>query len=68
MTHKIIKQGDSEFHFVDGFTIVPRASFEISEVCPSNMRLMIHRAVADGYLRLNAYVPDEEYMWEKLKL
>lgn len=67
MAHKIIKQGESEWYFVDGFTMVPRASLEISNICPSAMRLMIERAFTEGYLKIQAYVPDAEYAWEKLQ-
>lgn len=67
MAHKIIKQGESDFHFVDGFTMVPRASVEISSICPSAMRLMIERAFSEGYIKVQAYVPDSEYAWEKLQ-
>jgi hypothetical protein len=64
---KTIKQGDSDFHFShDGFTLTPRASLEISSMCPSHMRMMIERALVDGYLKPVAYMKDTEYMWEKL--
>lgn len=67
MAHKVIRQGSEEFHFVDGFKIVPRASIEISELCPQNMSLMIQRAIGEGYIKTVAYIPDAEYTWEKLQ-
>lgn len=67
MAYKIIRQGGDDFHFVDGHKLVPRASFEISELCPANMRLMIERAIGEGYIRTVAYIPDAEYAWEKLQ-
>jgi hypothetical protein len=67
MAYKVIRQGEGEFHFVDGWKLVPRASFEISELCPTSMRLMIERAIGEGYIKTIAYVPDAEYAWEKLQ-
>lgn len=67
MAYKIIRQGSNEFHFVDGIKIVPRASIEISGQCPSNMSLMIQRAITEGYIKSVAYVPDAEYAWEQLQ-
>ena len=67
MDYKKISQGDPEFHFKSGYTIVSRASLEISAMCPEHMKLMIHRAMGEGYLKLAAYVPDPEYSWEKLQ-
>ena len=64
---KTIKQGERDFHFShDGYTLTPRASLEISEVCPTHMRMMIERAMVEGYLRPIAYMKDSEYIWEKL--
>jgi hypothetical protein len=65
---KTIKQGEPDFHFChDGVTLTPRASLEISPVCPSHMRLMIERAIVDGYLRPVAHMREDEFMWEKLQ-
>lgn len=67
-TVKTIKQGEADFHFChDGVTLTPRASLEISPVCPSQMRMMIERALVDGYLRPVAYMRQDEFMWEKLQ-
>lgn len=65
---KRIKQGEANFHFChDGITLTPRASLEISPVCPAHMRSMIERAILDGYLRPVAYVREDEFMWEQLQ-
>ena len=66
VTFKTIKRGDYDFYMTDGIKVVPRAAIEISALCPANMRLMIERALADGYLKPIAYVKDKDYMWEKL--
>ena len=64
---KIIKKGEPDFSFShDGVVLTPRASLEISDICPCNMRLTIERAILDGYLRPVAYMKESEYIWEKL--
>lgn len=67
MAYKIIRPGSDEWYFVDGHKLVPRASIEISELCPQNMSLMIQRAIGEGYIKTVAYIPDAEYAWEKLQ-
>lgn len=67
MAYKTIKQNDNDWLFLDNFTLVPRANCVISPMCPVNMRLMIERAVVEGYLKIEAHVPDVDYTWEKLK-
>jgi hypothetical protein len=61
-----IRQGDSDFYITDGIKQAPRAYIEISDVCPTNMKLAIQRAMADGYLKTVACVKEKDYMWEKL--
>lgn len=63
---KEIRQGDKDFFISDGIKLSPRAYIEVSDVCPSNMKLMIHRAMAEGYLKTVACVKEKDYMWEKL--
>lgn len=65
---KTIKPGDPDWHFShDNLTLTPRASFEISAVCPEMMRRYIERAILDGYLKPVAYMREDEFMWEKLQ-
>ncbi len=61
-----IRQGDSDFYITDGIKQSPRAYIEISDMCPINMSLMIHQAMADGYLKTVACVREKDYVWEKL--
>jgi hypothetical protein len=61
-----IRQGDYDFYITDGTKLSPRAYIEVSEVCPTNIKLAIHRAMADGYLKAVACVKEKDYMWEKL--
>jgi len=63
---KEIRQGDYDFFISDGIKLSPRAYIEVSDVCPTNIKLAIHRAMSDGYLKAVACVKDSEYMWEKL--
>ena len=63
---KKITKGDNDFTFVHGVSVYSRASIEISSQCPVHMRLIIERALCDGYLKPVAYMKDTEYMWEKL--
>lgn len=63
---KKITKSDNDFTFVHGHTVYSRASLEISAMCPSHMRMVIERAILDGYLKPVAYMKDTEYMWEKL--
>jgi len=66
MSFKEIRQGDHDFYMTDGIKVVPRAYIEVSDVCPTNIKLAIHRAMADGYLKTVACMQDKEYVWEKL--
>lgn len=61
-----IRQGDDDFYITDGTKMSPRAYIEVSDVCPTNVKLAIHRALADGYLKAVACVKEKDYMWEKL--
>ena len=64
---KTIRPTDSDWYFShDNMTLTPRATFEISPMCPSSMRMMIERAIVDGYLKPVAHLREEEYVWEKL--
>lgn len=62
-----IRQGDDDFYITDGTKLSPRAYIEVSDMCPSNLKLSIHRAMADGYLKTVACVREKDYMWEKLQ-
>lgn len=65
-TFKEIRQGDSDFLMSDGIKMVPRAYIEVSDMCPTNIKLAIHQAMADGYLKTVACVKTKDYMWEKI--
>ena len=58
---------DADFRFNDGITVVSRAGIEIAKDCPSNIVQHIEWAVAMGYVRPIAFIPDRELLWEKLQ-
>jgi hypothetical protein len=63
---KMIKKSDPDFLIKDGFTMIPRAGFEISMSCPYNYRSVIQECVANGWLNPVAHVRDYELTYEKL--
>jgi len=65
---KTLKSGDDDFTFSpDGITMVPRASFTISQRCPENYRDLIAECINHGWLRPVAHMRDEEYTMELLR-
>jgi hypothetical protein len=65
---KTLKQGDDDFSFSpDGYTIVPRAGFEISTKCPGQYQKIIMECWGNGWLRPIAHMRDTEYTMELLK-
>lgn len=67
MAYKTIGHDEGEFHFVDGFSLVPRAMIEMSKDCPQSYKDMVHMCYNKGWLKVVAHVPDVEYTWEQLK-
>lgn len=61
-----IKRGEPGFMMNDGFTLVPRASINISPFCPDSVKQTIRQAFADGHLEMIAYVKEKDFMWETL--
>jgi len=65
---KTLKQGDNDFSFSpDGYTMVPRASFEVNHQCPREYRLIISECINHGWLRPIVHMRDTEYTWEMLQ-
>ena len=59
---------DVDFRFrPDGIAVVSRAGIEISKNCPANIVKHIEWAVAMGYVKPVAFIPDRELIWEKLQ-
>ena len=65
---KTLRRGDDDFMFShDGYTMVPRAAFEINNQCPREYRLIITECINNGWLKPVAHMRDTEYSWEKLQ-
>ena len=56
-----------DFYINNGIKLAPRAYIEVSYKCPTNIRLAIDLAVANGYLKAVANVKEKEYIWEQLQ-
>ena len=62
-----IHEGESEFAISDSMVTYPRASVEFGADCPAEYIQMIQRARMKGWVKLVAYVTEEEYTWNQLK-
>ena len=66
--HKTLRSKDADFKFShDGFTVVPRASFELSKECPREYRLTISECIGRGWLTPVAHMRDVKYIMELLQ-
>lgn len=66
--YRKIYRGQKHFTFSpDGIKLVPRASIEVVDECPTNIRDQISWYIAKGWIQPVAYMLDEEYVWEELK-
>ena len=63
---KTIRQNDPAFHIHNGFTMAPRAGFEISNDCPYNHLQILKTCIDRGWIKPVAYMKESEYVWEKL--
>jgi hypothetical protein len=64
---KTLKSGDQDFTFShDGFTLTPRAGFQISSGCPQNYREIISECIEYGWLKPIAHMKESEFVWEEL--
>jgi hypothetical protein len=67
MSYKDIRQGDTDFKFVDGFMLVPRAMLHVTPECPYNHRQIVETCIERGWLKVTANVPETELMWGDLQ-
>jgi hypothetical protein len=66
--HKTLRAQDVDFTFSpDGFTLVPRASFEINSQCPQEYQLIISECINNGWLKPVAHMRDTEYTLELIQ-
>ena len=64
---KTLKMGNEDFYFShDGFTMTPRAGFQISSGCPQNYKEIINECIKFGWLKPVAHMKESEFVWEKL--
>ena len=63
---KMIKQSDPDFLIKDGFTMVPRAGFEISNRCPESYKYLLQECIGHGWIKPVAHVRDYELTYDKL--
>jgi hypothetical protein len=63
---KTIRNSDQDFLIKDGFTMVPRAGFEISSGCPYSYRSIIQECINNGWLNPVAHIRNYEYTYDKL--
>lgn len=64
---KTLKPGDNNFTISDGFTLTPRAGFQINQKCPREYKLVLQECINNGWLTPVAYMTENEYMWEELQ-
>ena len=63
---KMIKSADADFYLKDGFSMVPRAAFEITSGCPHSYRKVIQECISNGWLQSVANVRNYELTYDKL--
>lgn len=64
---KTIRRGDPDFYIRAGFTIAPRAGFEIDSNCPENTKRFLIECIENGWIKPVAYMKESEHIWEKLE-
>jgi hypothetical protein len=64
---RTIRNTDDNFLIKDGFTVTPRAGFEISSRCPYSYRQVIQECFQQGWLKPVANVYDYELTLDLLK-
>lgn len=65
---KTIKRGEPGFTIVvDGFSIAPRAGFQINDKCPNEYRLVLQECISKGWIEPVAFMTDQEFTWEAVK-
>jgi len=62
---RAIKQGDPNFIIQGhgGFTLTPRAGFEINPACPQEYRMIISTCLNNGWLKPVAHVAERELLF-----
>lgn len=65
---KTIRSGEPDFMLTDkrGVMVIPRASFELSRMCPENYKQVIDECIRNGWLKPVAHMKESEWIWEQL--
>lgn len=63
---KTIRPGDTHFTITNGLVVTSRASWDISNSCPSEYRSILLQAINAGWIKPVAHVTEEEYMMMQL--
>ena len=65
---KTLKPGDRGYTIcVDGFSIAPRAGFQINQQCPKEYKLILQECINNGWIQPVAYVTESEFIWSELQ-
>lgn len=60
---RIIRQDDPKFDICDGYTVSPRAGFEISPGCPAEYKMVIAECINNRWLKPVAYMTEREMLF-----
>ena len=65
---KTIRYDEPDFMITDekGVMGIPRASFELSPMCPENYKQVIDECIRNGWLKSVAHMKESEWIWEQL--
>lgn len=66
MKIKTIKRHDPDFLISDGWLVTGRASIEINQDCPAEIKQLVVQALLYGWINVQAHVPEKELVWENL--
>ncbi len=58
-----LDNSDPRFMIHDGFVVVPRAGFEISENCPAEYKSIFVNAIKAGWVKPIAHVHERELIF-----
>lgn len=63
-----VQPGDTDWfiHCADGLMMYPRASWQINQECPDNVRKILIEAMHNNWINIVANVYERELTWEKL--
>jgi hypothetical protein len=66
MKIRTIKRHDPAFSISDGYLVTGRASIEINQDCPDEIKQLVVQALLYGWINVQAHVLEQELVWENL--